>query len=79
MAIPFPVYSLYLKVCDFLLVGPCVAEILSHSVQEDISKLYFMHSSLMSVCGIPNCRVSRCGYTGEDGVEVQYLLTYLHT
>ena len=43
--------------------------VLQEGVQDDLSKLYFNHTALVDVWGIP-CRVTRCGYTGEDGVEV---------
>eukprot|EP00731_Ephydatia_muelleri_P001103 Em0001g1103a len=52
------------------LQGPQMASILQQGVKGDLSKLAFMHSAIMDVFGIHGCRVSRCGYTGEDGVEV---------
>ncbi|XP_076028768.1 aminomethyltransferase, mitochondrial [Oratosquilla oratoria] len=49
--------------------GPEMAAALQPLVDTDISQLYFMHTVEMNVAGIP-CRVTRCGYTGEDGVEI---------
>ena len=44
--------------------------ILEQNIDGDLCSLHFMKSARMKVFGIPDCRVSRCGYTGEDGVEV---------
>ena len=50
--------------------GPQMSLVLQGGVSGDLSSLYFMQSAVMDVFGVPGCRVSRCGYTGEDGVEV---------
>lgn len=39
-------------------------------IKDNINKLYFMKSAVMDVFGIKGCQVTRCGYTGEDGIEV---------
>ncbi|XP_012722240.2 aminomethyltransferase, mitochondrial [Fundulus heteroclitus] len=52
------------------LQGPTMAQTLQAGLKEDLSKLTFMTSALVTVFGIPECRVTRCGYTGEDGVEI---------
>jgi len=49
--------------------GPSAESIVAKLVKEDITKMPFMTSKEMSVDGIP-CRVTRCGYTGEDGFEI---------
>jgi aminomethyltransferase len=36
----------------------------------DFKKMDFMTGVDTTFAGIPNCRVTRCGYTGEDGFEI---------
>lgn len=52
------------------LQGPSMTKVLQNGVSGDLTKLPFMTSALMTVYGVPGCRVTRCGYTGEDGVEI---------
>ena len=50
------------------LQGPKAAEVLGR-MQPNVTALRFMQSQIMSLGGI-ECRVSRLGYTGEDGFEI---------
>ncbi|XP_049797868.1 aminomethyltransferase, mitochondrial [Schistocerca nitens] len=52
------------------LQGPESAAALQPCVDVDLSALGFMRSTLATVCGVPRVRVTRCGYTGEDGFEL---------
>lgn len=49
--------------------GPQMQSVLQQGVSDNLTNLYFNHTTLVDVWGIP-CRVTRCGYTGEDGVEI---------
>ncbi|KAM6343847.1 aminomethyltransferase, mitochondrial isoform 3-T3 [Alca torda] len=65
--------DVHLEVSDNALLalqGPSMARVLQAGLSDDLSKLFFMNSITTTVFGVPGCRVMRCGYTGEDGVEI---------
>ena len=53
------------------LLGPKMAEVLGQGVSFDLNQIPFMYATSAEVFGVPDCRITRCGYTGEDGVEVR--------
>ncbi|KAJ7424738.1 Aminomethyltransferase, mitochondrial [Willisornis vidua] len=65
--------DIHLEVSDNALLalqGPSMARVLQAGLSDDLAKLSFMNSINTTVFGVPGCRVTRCGYTGEDGVEI---------
>ncbi|CAJ0961858.1 unnamed protein product, partial [Mesorhabditis belari] len=52
------------------LQGPEMAAVLKGETNINLDELTFMTTSVGKVFGLDNCRVTRCGYTGEDGVEI---------
>ncbi|XP_053209734.1 aminomethyltransferase, mitochondrial-like [Panonychus citri] len=52
------------------LQGPEAANCLQSHVDCDLNSLYFMYSTIGSIAGVADCRITRCGYTGEDGFEL---------
>ena len=57
----------------FLHSGPAMVKALQPGVDFEMSTLPFMTTKIATIYDIPGCRVTRCGYTGEDGVEVNVL------
>ncbi|NWX55753.1 GCST protein, partial [Promerops cafer] len=66
--------DVHLEVSDNALLAlqgsPSMARVLQAGLSDDLAKLSFMSSITTTVYGVPGCRVTRCGYTGEDGVEI---------
>uniref|UniRef100_A0A493TWU3 Aminomethyltransferase n=1 Tax=Anas platyrhynchos platyrhynchos TaxID=8840 RepID=A0A493TWU3_ANAPP len=65
--------DVHLEVSDNALLalqGPSMVQVLQAGLSDDLAKLSFMTSITTTVFGVPGCRVTRCGYTGEDGVEI---------
>ncbi|XP_013400626.1 aminomethyltransferase, mitochondrial [Lingula anatina] len=62
------------QICNGLLAlqGPEMVQVLQPLIESDLNldELPFMTSSMATIAGVPDCRISRCGYTGEDGVEI---------
>lgn len=52
------------------LQGPQAAAALQPLVDYDLNTQPFMTTRLSTLCGVSQCRVTRCGYTGEDGFEI---------
>lgn len=50
--------------------GPAASKVIQEGIDIDMDKLTFMTTAEAKIYGIPNCRITRCGYTGEDGVEI---------
>lgn len=50
--------------------GPKAVQSLQNLSDYNFSELYFMNSVETNVAGVEGCRITRCGYTGEDGVEI---------
>ena len=55
---------------NYELLGPKAALSLQSGVSIDLSTFKFMNGCTTDVFGVKGCRVTRCGYTGEDGFEV---------
>ncbi|XP_055921150.1 aminomethyltransferase, mitochondrial [Eupeodes corollae] len=52
------------------LQGPSSVTALKTITSVDLEKLYFMETVVAEVAGVNQCRITRCGYTGEDGFEI---------
>jgi aminomethyltransferase len=66
-------YEVDLKVLDNALLavqGPEAHTVIQRGLPFPLQELGFMESRMTDVFGMGPCRVTRCGYTGEDGVEV---------
>ncbi|CAB3996704.1 Aminomethyltransferase, mitochondrial [Paramuricea clavata] len=52
------------------LQGPEAVQALQGGMKENLNDLYFMNGLTTDVFDIADVRVTRCGYTGEDGFEL---------
>ena len=54
------------------LQGPRSVDVLSKVSDADLSALKYYRFTFGTVCGMANTRISRTGYTGEDGFEIYF-------
>eukprot|EP00794_Sanderia_malayensis_P006002 gene6002-6700_t len=50
--------------------GPLAADVVQKGISGDLSNLKFMNGVTANLFNVPDCRITRCGYTGEDGFEI---------
>lgn len=50
--------------------GPAAMKVLQGLTKVNLSELFFMNTIEAEVAGVAECRITRCGYTGEDGFEI---------
>lgn len=53
--------------------GPKAVTALQYFTTVPLNELYFMQTTVANVAGVDNCRITRCGYTGEftkKGIKV---------
>ncbi|XP_058454618.1 uncharacterized protein LOC131432397 [Malaya genurostris] len=50
--------------------GPAAVAAVQKLCTTDLSRLFFMNTISDTIAGVEKCRITRCGYTGEDGLEI---------
>lgn len=51
--------------------GPTAVSSIQNLVPtQDLQNLFFMTTVESQLAGVKGCRITRCGYTGEDGIEI---------
>ena len=58
--------------------GPRAERVLQPFIPYDLKQQTFMTSRSANLMGVSGCRVTRCGYTGEDGFEISVGNTHVH-
>lgn len=50
--------------------GPAAQKVLQKLTKVNLAELFFMNTIEAEVAGVSDVRITRCGYTGEDGFEI---------